>query len=174
MVSNDIAIGYNAWTGYGTSVAIGPNTTSYSNGISLGSNAYASSVSTAVGTNVSAISFSTAVGYSNSANNYSTALGNLTVATGKYATSMGYSTTAQSAGSTVVGQFNRKEGNTATWVATDPLFVIGNGQPAAVAGGQPLLSNAFVVSKNGDVTMTGKITIPRQGDISMGMFGGQQ
>jgi len=154
-------------------VAIGANTTTYGNGISLGSNAY-SSESTAVGTGVYATSYSTAVGYSNSANNYSTALGNLTVATGKYATSMGYSTTAQSVASTVIGQFNRKEGNTASWVATDPLFVIGNGQPAAVAGGQPLLSNAFVVSKNGDVTMTGKITIPRQGDISMGMFGGQQ
>jgi hypothetical protein len=64
-----------------------------------------------------------------------------------------------------IGRFNLVEGSFDTWVATDPIFVIGNGTSSTSR------SNALVVRKNGDVEIAGKVTMPRQGDISMGVFG---
>ena len=176
--SNDIAIGYHTTAYSGTAIgnqalayyngySFGTNANTSSNGIALGYSAAASSSSAALGTYVNASTYSSAIGYQNTANNYSTALGNFTIATGKYATSMGYSTTAQAYGSTVIGQFNTQQGSTSTWIGTDPLFVIGNGTPPTVQGGQPIRSDSLTVYKNGNATFQGVVRVAPGGDIPM-------
>jgi hypothetical protein len=75
---------------------------------------------------------------------YSTAMGGNTTASGYGSTAVGINTTAQAYGSVVLGRYNVIAGNSAFWVATDPLFVIGNGANA----GSP--SNAMTVLKNGN------------------------
>lgn len=60
----------------------------------------------------------------------------------------------------MVGQHNVIEGSTNLWIATDPLFVVGNGSSAA----NP--NNAFTIYKNGNVIIS-----KAQGDILMGEFG---
>ncbi len=69
-----------------------------------------------------------------------------TNASGSMATSFGQNTTAQSYNSFVLGRYNYNPGtyNTTTWVATDPLFVIGNGTSAGAT------SNAMTILKNGN------------------------
>ena len=66
---------------------------------------------------------------------------------GKYSTAFGVSTTAKSYALFVVGRYNRISSSYSpnTWVATDPLFVIGNGQDAQK------VNNAMTVLKNGNV-----------------------
>lgn len=66
----------------------------------------------------------------------------------------------------VVGAFNDYSAfstpNSASWTATDPIFVIGNGSSSSSR------SNALFILKNGD------IFIPKpQGDIPMGEYGNQ-
>jgi hypothetical protein len=58
---------------------------------------------------------------------------------------MGYGTTAQAYTSTVLGRYNVVSGNTSSWVGTDPLFVIGNGDAEASR------ANAVTLLKNGKV-----------------------
>ncbi len=120
------------------------NTTALGSG-TLASNPYA----TAIGVN------STASGY------YSVALGNSvtasaqnalatgvsTTASGYHSTAMNNSTTAESFAQTTIGQFNSPKGSETanSWVATDPLFVVGNG---TAAGSK---SNAMMILKNGNI-----------------------
>ncbi len=73
----------------------------------------------------------------------STAMGLSTEAPGLASTAMGVSTTASSYGSTAIGRDNVGGGNASTWVETDKLFEIGNGNF--------LTHNAFTVLKNGKV-----------------------
>lgn len=163
------AAGYNATASNSTSIALGNNVSSTGgNGsLAIGSMTFASGGSSMAGGLYSTASglYSFALGYGVQATRTgATALGNNTLAAADFATSMGQSTTANAFGSLVIGRFNLKEGTPGAWLASEPVFVIGNGTTAVP-------SNAFVVRKNGDVTMTGKITIPKQGDISMGEFG---
>ncbi|MGQ0826997.1 MAG: hypothetical protein ACT4ON_01250, partial [Bacteroidota bacterium] len=74
------------------------------------------------------------------------AAGVSTNVTGENASGIGVGVNAQSYSSFVTGQYNYNPGtyNTATWVATDPLFVIGNGTSAGAT------SNAMTVLKNGN------------------------
>ncbi len=71
------------------------------------------------------------------------------------------------------GAYGVTGGNPHTWVATDDLFTVGNGQSAAAP------SNAFSVKKNGDTSVAGKllvagaIIVQPQGDLSMGSFTAQ-
>ncbi|MBI4647563.1 MAG: tail fiber domain-containing protein [Bacteroidia bacterium] len=83
--------------------------------------------------------FSTASGGS------STAMGVLTIASGGSSTAMGYYTTAQPYASLAIGRYNIISGTYNSWVATDPLFIIGNGS------GDAARSNAMTVLKNGNV-----------------------
>lgn len=100
----------------------------------------------------------------------STALGYNTRALGAITTALGESTTAQAFDSLVIGRFNIIQGNTTGWVATDDLFVIGNGSSDSAR------SNALVVKKNGDAVVSGAlrvngaVRIPPQGDLAMGDF----
>ncbi|NMB71467.1 MAG: hypothetical protein GYA22_04890 [Bacteroidales bacterium] len=77
----------------------------------------------------------------------SLSIGNSTDARGTYSTAMGYRTVAKAYNSFVIGRYNTITGDSLQWVLTDPLFVIGNGSSASK------LHDAFVVSKNGTVTI---------------------
>jgi hypothetical protein len=78
--------------------------------------------------------------------NGSIAIGAGNTASGLGALSLGFNTTAQAAFSTVLGSYNVISGSTMNWVATEPLFVVANGDPMT---GTP--SNAMTILKNGYV-----------------------
>ncbi len=87
---------------------------------------------------------STAIGRSaNASGESSVALGRLANTTAKNATALGYNVTTQSFQSTVVGSYNLLIGDNTNWVATDPVFVVGNGNGSR--------SNAITVLKNGNM-----------------------
>ncbi len=81
--------------------------------------------------------------YTNATGATSFAEGLYSTASGDYSTAFGTYTTAQPYGSFVVGQYNVISGTTSSWVAADPLFVVGNGSSSSVT------SNAITVLKNG-------------------------
>ena len=102
--------------------------------------------STAFGRNTIAsgqYSTSLGVGSTVTGNGGATALGSNNVVSGTVSTGIGFAVTAQSYGSLVIGRYNTIAGNGTTWIATDPLFVIGNGTQAAP-------NNALIIKKNGD------------------------
>ncbi|WP_052700103.1 tail fiber domain-containing protein [Methylocucumis oryzae] len=109
---------------------------------------------TAMGAGTAASGFvSTAMGDSTVASGIrSTAMGRSTTASGDYSTAMGTRTTAQAYASVALGQYNAVAGSTTTWVATDPLLVVGNGSDASH------LSNALTLLKNGNMTIAGTLT----------------
>lgn len=102
-----------------------------------------------------------AIGYGAWAHGYnSVALNYETTAIGDCSTAFGVLTRATSYNSFVVGRFNVGGGNATTWVATDPLFEVGNGDFSAP-------SDAFVVYKNGNATFRGVVMVAPGGDIPM-------
>ncbi len=119
----------------GSSAAFGSYTTA-----SGGNSAAFGSLVVASGTNSAAFGSSTTA-----SGTRSTAFGSSTTASGDYSTAFGYNTEAKPYASFVIGKYNEISGTTGSWVATDPLFVIGNGASA----GSP--SNAVTVLKNGNV-----------------------
>ncbi|MBX2986254.1 MAG: DUF1566 domain-containing protein [Bdellovibrionaceae bacterium] len=103
---------------------------------SAGQNAKANGyTSIAIGENVEATGGNTA------------AIGAGAKATGTGSMALGANTTADSYAQTTVGWNNALKGSedAASWVATDPLFVVGNGQTTAAR------SNALMILKNGSV-----------------------
>ena len=116
--------------------------------------------------------------YSMASGSDSTALGNSSVASGDFSVAAGVGA-ATSIYQAMVGAYGLPGGNAHTWVATDALFTVGNGQSAA----NP--HNAFSVSKNGDTSVAGALTVASkivasgpiivqpQGDLSMGEFTAQ-
>jgi hypothetical protein len=102
--------------------------------------------STAMGPSTTALKFaSTALGVATKASgDYSTAIGWGATAYGIGSTAMGYATSASARLSTAIGSYNVGGGNETTWIATDPLFEIGNGS-------FELPHNAMTVLKNGYV-----------------------
>lgn len=158
-----IAWGYGALASGSDAVALGSQTSATGpQSLALGYNSNAvGGESFAVGSHAWANGYeSTAIGYATWANGASSvAMNNNNTANGDYSAAFGYTTTAASYNSFVVGRNNVGGGNTTSWVASDPLFEVGNGTYSAP-------SNAFVVYKNG------RVRIPKaQGDISMGAFG---
>ncbi len=107
----------------------------------------------------------------------STAWGYYTTAGGEQSTAIGRNTSAPAWASLVVGSYNIPEGTAFEWIETDPAFVVGNGHVVLHDNGgddywtETIYSNAFVVRKNGNVEIAGKVKMPRQGDILMGEFG---
>ena len=126
-----------------STVASGISSTAMGNGtIASGSSSSAmGSVTTASG------SSSSAMGYSTTASGYvSTAMGFSTTASGDYSTAMGIGNYANTFRTTAIGSYNTPLGISATtWVATDPLLMIGNGEL------QSSRSNAMVILKNGNI-----------------------
>jgi hypothetical protein len=147
-------------------------------GTGYGARGYGS-YSTAIGSHANAnAGWSTALGnesYANAGN--SSALGYGSTANGNYSVAVGR-TTAQAMSQMVVGQYNILQGTTDSWIATDDLFIVGNGTAANAR------SNAFVVKKNGNTQVNGdtfmagklevagrsKIQVEPQGDLSMGEY----
>lgn len=103
-------------------------------------------ISTAMGTNtVASGDSSTALGaYTNATGLAATSMGYYSNATGLYSLAAGFDTRANAYMSSAIGAFNLGGGNATTWVATDPLFEIGNGTNG-------LRANAVTVLKNGNV-----------------------
>jgi hypothetical protein len=103
--------------------------------------------STAMGFNTDALATgSTALGYSTDAEaNYSFAAGYFAKAQAVYSLALGNSVQAQSYSSMAVGRYNVGGGNADSWVASDPIFEIGNGT------GPTTRSNALTVIKDGNV-----------------------
>ncbi|MCW3103033.1 MAG: large protein [Bacteroidetes bacterium] len=66
-------------------------------------------------------------------------------ASGNYSCAFGQSAIAQSYASFVIGRYNKTSSsyNASSWIATDPIFIVGNGSPSS-------LSDAFIVLKNGN------------------------
>jgi hypothetical protein len=117
---------------------------------------------TALGGGTSTGAFSVAIGIGTTAiSNSSLAMGNGTVSGGDNTTAMGSYTTATSYDSFAIGTYNVAGGNWQTWVATDPLFEIGNGTSSSAK------SDAFVVYKNGNAALKGSLTVVASGDIPM-------
>ncbi|WP_299883968.1 tail fiber domain-containing protein [uncultured Lacinutrix sp.] len=96
--------------------------------------------STASGLNSTAMGSTTAA-----TGTQSTAMGVSTFASGNISTAMGLGTLANSFAGTSIGQYNIGGGTAGSWVATDPLFEIGNGANASNR------LNAMTVLKNGNV-----------------------
>ena len=114
-------------------------------------------ISTAFGEGTSATGYgSISMGQSSIASGYiSTAIGQSTTATGSLSTAMGGSTNANSYSSLAIGQYNDgiASSNMINWVATDPLFYIGNGLNNANR------HNAMVVYKNGNMVLKNPTTV---------------
>lgn len=91
---------------------------------------------------------------------YSFSFGSDTFATGSYTTAYGANTSAQSYFSFVLGTYNVGGGSKTTWVATDPIFEIGNGTSSTP-------SDAMVVYKNGNAILQGVLQVAPGGDIPM-------
>lgn len=112
--------------------------------------------------------------HSEASGTHSLAFGNLSHALANYAIAMGEAATASGAGSLAIGtgatanSFRgmalgsfpvlRTDASATTWVATDPLLTVSNGETDSAR------SNAMVVLKNGAVL------IKPSGDLSMGTF----
>jgi len=137
--------------------------------VAMGVNPVASGTSSAAfgdGTTASGL-FSTAFGINTTASGESSAaFGNGTTASGLASVVFGIGTTARGTSSIaagtgtearayaslVIGRYNVIQGNPDSWVATDPLFVAGNGT------GSSSRSNALTLYKNGNLTIAGTLT----------------
>ncbi|WP_298536315.1 hypothetical protein [uncultured Algibacter sp.] len=139
-------------------IAMGESTiASGLNSIAIGKNTRATGISTlAIGSNTIA-SGDYAVTFNSgtlASGNHSTAMGQGTTAIGNRSIAMGSLTTSESFAQTTIGQYNTNSGGSITsFVATDPLFVIGNGT------GSANVSDAMVVLKNGNTTINGALDV---------------
>lgn len=193
---NEAQIGrYSVALGYST-VASGYASTAaglYSSALGTGSTAIgyqttAGPLATAFGNLSHALGAgSTAMGYSAfTTGAYSNALGYSPFAQGEFSTAIGRETIAGSYSSVAIGNRNVGGGTSKyDWIATDPLFEIGNGIPEQYfideGTGEDIFidgtnSNALTVYKNGDmrsagvIEAKGGIRVPPSGGLDMGPF----
>ncbi|MEM6348083.1 MAG: hypothetical protein AAF927_29605, partial [Bacteroidota bacterium] len=71
----------------------------------------------------------------------------VTEARGNYSSTFGYQTNSYPYASMALGRFNVVAGDSASWVATDPIFMIGDGTS------NNNRSNSFVIQKNGQTSV---------------------
>lgn len=90
-------------------------------------------------------SFASGLG-SNAVGSNSVALGQFAIANGDYGYSLGSATMADAYNSFVIGRHNIGGGTTDSWVETDALLEVGNGESATSK------SNALTILKNGTIT----------------------
>ncbi|MEO6254279.1 MAG: hypothetical protein ABIO79_13280 [Ferruginibacter sp.] len=128
------ASGENSIASSSGSVAMGEST----NATGYSSTAFGSATTSSGGGATAMGSGTTASGTS------STAMGSFTNASGNRSTAMGFDTYSKAYASLSIGQFNDSISSSSktTWVATDPVFIIGNGTADNAR------SNAFTVLKN--------------------------
>lgn len=170
------AIGY-------ASIASGNNATAIAP-FAVASGEY--SVASGISAQATGASATASGAYSMASGDWSAAIGTASVASGLGSSSLGYGAAATGWHSTAggsrsqaagynqftVGRYNVLQGDADEWISTDDLFIVGNGMAPSTR------SNAFVVKKNGDTTIYGKlevtgkskIRVDQQGDLSMGEF----
>lgn len=155
MGSNSIADGTYSISFGSTTVATGPISTAMGSGsIASGETATAMGQQTYAGG-----IFATSIGFkTNAKGRGSTSSGILSSANGQASFSMGFSTVANASYSLVIGQYNDSiaTSNSTTWISTDPLLILGNGTDEATR------SNALVVYKNGNTTVSGYTQLGKQ------------
>lgn len=78
-------------------------------------------------------------------NSFST--GWVTEARGNYSSTFGYQTNSYPYASMALGRYNRIVGDSASWVSTDPIFMIGDGTSNSNR------SNSFIIQKNGQTAI---------------------
>jgi Head domain of trimeric autotransporter adhesin len=171
--NNSVAIGYNTHADGNASLILGYY--SYAGGdyslsmglesnaggqhsIAIGAESSASGeASLAIGgmNTTASADYASAVGaYATAAGQYSFSAGYVATAGGEYTMALGNNIYAHDYTETVLGQNNVvSTGSTDSWVATDNLFVIGNGADDSHH------SNALVVKKNGDTTVSGALVM---------------
>lgn len=113
--------------------------------ISIGNGNYSNLGGMALGSNNDANGFgAVALGLSNKALNTNALAGGYNSdATGYYSSAIGNNVSAKAYGSFVIGQYNLISGDSARWVNTDPLFIVGNGI------NEDNRNNALTIYKNG-------------------------
>jgi hypothetical protein len=154
-----IAVGENTIASGSASGAFGKECQATGNrSFAIGENTFTSgNASTAIGYLTKALAgASTAMGNATTAlAGASTAMGFRTFATGDGATATGYGTTARAFASFSTGSYNDSiaSSNQETWVATDPIFIIGNGSVNAAR------HNATVIYKNGNADLNGFVRL---------------
>ncbi|MFT3979345.1 MAG: tail fiber domain-containing protein [Ferruginibacter sp.] len=157
---NSTAIGDGAWAQGQTSVAIGVLARAQGDySMALGSSVKTGFYGTAMGQSSEAMAdYSTAIGYQTKATGMSgLALGSETEASGDFSTSMSIYSKSRAYASTAIGRYNDTTAGSSrnAWVATDPLFMIGNGTANNAR------RNAFTVFKNGNTDVNGYVRIGR-------------
>lgn len=156
-----VAMGNHTTASGAQSIATGNSTTASGNySTATGSSTTASgNVSTAFGDQtVSSAEKSTAMGFQTTASgNYATSAGYQTAASGTATTAMGANTAAKSGYEMVVGRFNTDytPASTTGWVATDRLFVVGNGTGSGASS-----SNALTIYKDGKMNINDAYDMP--------------
>lgn len=152
-----VAMGQRAIASGNNSIAIGDAveaSNNYAAAIGYGNVASGYRSFAAGESNTASASSATAIGYGTTASGRaSMAFGRGTTASGIYATSTGFFTNAEAQNSFAMGRFNVGGGNSDSWIATDPLFEIGNGSSSTSK------SNALTILKNGNATLNGSLTI---------------
>lgn len=170
--SPGVALDVEVSSGGAATIGSSGNTAIGSYAVAMGSNTDADgSYATALGYDTWAkTNFSVAMGnYTTSAGSASLSTGRGTSAQGDYSITGGYYTSALPYASVSFGRYNKYESsaNKKSWVASDPLFVIGNGTSSSDE------SNAFEVKKNGNTSVSGSIiaggNIVTSGSVSAGL-----
>ncbi len=141
-------LGKNEFGSVGTNTAYGSNSAAfgYSTDASGDRSVTFGSDSIANATNAAAFNRNTMASGFNSA-----AFGYYTTASGYQSAAFGHNTISQSFASFVIGRCNDISGTTNSWIATEPLFVIGNGEYDIITSNCISNANAFTVLKDGNV-----------------------
>lgn len=157
-----VGVGSVAYGDY--SIAMGDYAYAYEmNAIALNGLAFGSQ-SIALGNSAASYgSFSTAIGNAQSAGYASTAIGFGAVSSGSVSQSLGVYTNSKSYASLAIGSLNDSTiaANQNTWVSTDPLVYVGNGNPSTGN-----LSNAMVIYKNANTDISGYTRLGTQAEGS--------
>jgi hypothetical protein len=144
-----VALGFSSTASGRYSTALGASNASAQNSTALGASLATGDLSTAMGDSIANGVQSVAMGIATANGNHSTAMGGATA--GSYY-------------ETALGQYNVvSSANPTTWVATDPLFTVGNGTDPGN------LSNAFQILKNGTTTVNGSTAV--NGTVSLNTSG---
>ncbi len=129
------------YTGGRYGVSIGGGTTG------LGASSSREDYAIAIGWNADARGqASIALGPADAFGYNSFATGWVTEARGNYSSTFGYRTNAYPYASMALGRYNIITGDSASWVSTDPVFIIGDGTDIA-------RSNSFMIQKNGQTAI---------------------
>lgn len=129
------------------------------NAVSMGyKNMASGDYSTALGYyNLASGNYSTVLGYFNQASgDFSLTSGLATKSAGQISTAFGNGTQSDSKVGMAVGQYNVGGGDPVSWIGSDPLFEIGNGESDSER------DNALTVLKNGDFII-GAYELPKTG-----------